>query len=230
MALDRFKLWSHGKFWAQSLVKRGRINDAIVYAEHVRDFCKDRYDDHSIDGFCEKALLAAGRADEAYEKFGLRVVGSGTYVSLYRRLVAKYPHRDKRKILLDLIEASGEKGKWFAAAKNLGFFDIALDCARAGQAKPATLVRATRDFADKEPEFAVEVGIESIKSLFSGASYEFPAVADVEAHYEVVMGVAAKHGLTARVKAKLSQVALRYGSPPNQFLREALVRKLQDDQ
>lgn len=227
MALDRFKLWSNGKFWAQALVKRGRINDAIVYAEYIRDFHKGRYDNHSIDDFCEKTLLAAGRADEAYEKYGRRVVESGTYASLYRRLIAKYPHRDKRQILLDVIETSGEKGNWFAAAKNAGFFDIALDCAKTGQAKAATLLRATRDFADTEPVFAVEVGIESMKSLFSGASYEVPTGADIAAHYDVLMGVAAKHGLKEKVKAELSQLALRHGSSSDRFLREALVRKLQ---
>jgi len=229
IALDRFKFWSNAKFWAQTLVKQGRIDDAIVYAESIRNFHEGKYDNHSIDDFCEKTLLAAGRADEAYDKYGLRLVESGTYVSVYRRLVAKYPHRDKRQMLLDLMEQSGGKGKWFAAAKDAGFLDIALDCARTGQAKPATLLRATRDFGDDEPEFAVAVGIESIRSLFSAVSYELPTGADVAVHCDVLMGVAAKHGLKEKVKAELSQLALRHGSSSDRFLREALVRKLQQD-
>jgi len=229
IALDRFKFWSNAKFWAQALVKQGKVDEAIAYAESIRDLHKGTYDNHSIDDFCEKTLLAAGRADEAYDKYGVRLVESGTYVSVYRRLVTKYPHRNKRQMLLDLMEQSGTKGKWFAAAKDAGFLDIALDCARAGQAKPSTLLRATRDFADKEPEFAVEVGIESIRSLFSGMSYELPTGADVAAHYDMLMGVAEKHGLKEKVKAELSQLALRHGASSDRSLREALVRKLQQD-
>ena len=33
-------------------------------------------------------------------------------------------------MLLDLIEARGERGKWFAAAKDEGFLDVAVSCAR----------------------------------------------------------------------------------------------------
>jgi len=229
ISLDKRKFWSNSKFWAQALVIQGRIDDAVAYAESIRDFHEGKYDNHSIDDFCEKTLLEAGRADEAYDKYGLRVVESGTYVSVYRNIAAKYPDREKRQILLDLMDKSSEKGKWFAAAKDAGFLDLALECARTGQAKPATLLRATWDFADKEPEFAVEVGIESIKSLFSGASYELPTGADVAAHYDVLMGVAAKHGLKEKVRAELSQVALRHGASSDRFLRETLVRKLQQD-
>jgi hypothetical protein len=57
-------------------------------------------------------------------------------------------------MLLDLIEARGDKGKWFAAAKDSGFFDIAIECAVAQGADPSTLVRAARDFCGKEPKFA----------------------------------------------------------------------------
>ena len=32
-------------------------------------------------------------------------------------------------MLLDLIEARGECGKWFAAAKDEGFLDVAVSCA-----------------------------------------------------------------------------------------------------
>jgi hypothetical protein len=30
---------------------------------------------------------------------------------------------DKRRILLDMVEHSGEPGRWFAAAKDSGFLD-----------------------------------------------------------------------------------------------------------
>jgi hypothetical protein len=217
------------KLSATALVKQGKIDEAVAYAESIRDFHEGKYDNHSIDDFCEKSLLEAGRADEAYDKYGLRVQESGTYVSIYRSLVDRYPQRDNRQILLDLIGKSGARGKWFAAAKEAGFLDIALTCARSGQADPATLLRATRDFADKEPQFAVEVGIESIKALLSGTSYELPTGADVAAHYDVVIAVAGRHAMKEQAKAELSSIALRFGACGDGVLREALVRKLQLD-
>jgi hypothetical protein len=229
IALDRFKFWSNTGFWAEALVQQGKIDEAIAYAESIRDFHGGKYDNRTVDDFCEKTLLEAGRAEEAYDQYGLRIPEQGTYLSIYRRLVSKYPQRDARQILLDLMGKSGEKGKWFAAAKEAGFLDIALACARSGRAEPATLLRATRDFADTEPQFAVEVGIESIQALLSGTLYELPTGADVAAHYDVVMAAACRHGMKEQTKAALSDVALRFGASGGGPLQEALMRKLQQD-
>jgi hypothetical protein len=227
IALDRFKFWSNARFWAEALARQGKTDEAIAYAESVRDFHEGRYDNHSIDDFCEKTLLVAGRAEEAYTRYGLRIPEQGTYLSIYRGLVSKYPQREARQILLDLMGKSGERGRWFAAAKDAGFLDIALACARSGQAEPSTLLRATRDFAEKDPPFAVEVGIESIRALLSGMSYELPTGVDVAAHYEAVMAVACKHGMREQAKAELARAAC--GPFGDRLLREALVRKLQQD-
>jgi len=125
------------------------------------------------------------------------------------------------------METSGVRDKWFAAAKDAGFLDIALACARSGQANPATLLRATRDFANREPRFAVEVGIESIKALLSGVSYELPTGADIGVHYDLVMAVAREHGMKEQAKAELSRIACGYSG--DRLLREALARRLQRD-
>jgi len=89
------------------------------------------------------------------------------------------------------------------------------------------LLRATRDFAEKDAQFAVEVGIESIKALLSGASYELPTGLDVGVHYEAVMTVACQHGMREQAKAELAKVAC--GPFGDRLLREALVRKLQQN-
>jgi hypothetical protein len=227
ITLDRFKFWPNARFWAEALVQQGKIDEAVAYAESIRDFHEGKYDNHSIDDFCEKTLLAVGRAEEAYTRYGLRIPEQGTYLSVYRRLVSKYPQRNARQILLDLMGRSGEKGKWFAAAKEAGFLDIALACARSGRAEPSTLLRATRDFAEKDPQFAVEVGIESIKALLSGASYELPTGLDVGVHYEAVMAVARQHGMREQAKGELAKVAC--GPFGDRLLREVLTRKLQQD-
>jgi hypothetical protein len=101
------------------------------------------------------------------------------------------------------------------------------EAARSGHAEPATLLRATRDFAEKDPRFAVEVGIESIKAFLSGMSYELPTGLDVAVHYEAVMAVACKHGITEQAKAELAKAVC--GPFGDRLLREALARKLQQD-
>src|SRR4051812_34077926 len=51
---------------------------------------------------------------------------------VWNRLSGADRSRRKRAehALLDLIETRGERGKWFAAAKDAGLLDIALICAR----------------------------------------------------------------------------------------------------
>src|SRR5262249_717156 len=83
-----------------------------------------------------------GRTDEAYHRYGLKVATGPTYLAIFRETIKRYPERDRRQVLLDLIEARGERGKWFAAAKDAGLLDVALQCARDAAAEPATLVRS----------------------------------------------------------------------------------------
>ena len=105
-----------------------------------------------------------------------------------------YPDRDHRRMLLDLIETRGDKGKWFAAAKDSGFFDIAVECAASHGADPSTLVRAARDFCGKEPKFAATVALLALSSLLAGEGYD-PSVWEVDA--------AVKHLLSASFSVSL---------------------------
>ena len=133
---------------AEALVRQGLWEGAIAFAEAVRSSTNPGFSEMSIDRFCEKLLVDHGRADEAYRRYGLRAASGTTNLSVYRSLVRTYP--DRNRMLLDLIEARGDKGKWFAAGKDSGFFDIAVECAAAQGADPSTLVRAARDFCGKE--------------------------------------------------------------------------------
>ena len=80
---------------------------------------------------------------------------------------------------LDLIEARGDEGKWFAAAKESRFFDIAAECAAAQGADPSTLIRAARDFCGTEPKFAATVALLALSSLLTGGGYD-PSVSEVD--------------------------------------------------
>jgi hypothetical protein len=144
LSTRRMKFWSSHWFGAEALVRQGLWEAAVAYAEGVRSDTKSGYREISIDRFCENLLIRHGRSDEAYRRYGLRVVSGTTNLAIYRSLVRAYPDRDHRQMLLDLIETHGDKGKWFAAAKDAGFLDIALDCAAVHNADPSTLVRGTR--------------------------------------------------------------------------------------
>jgi len=133
----------------------------------------------SINRFCEKLLIEHGRSDEAYRRYGLRAASGTTNLAVYRSLVRAYPDRDRRRMLLDLIEARGDKGKWFAAAKGSGFLDIAVECAATHGADPSTLVRAARDFCGKEPKFAATVALVALSSFLAGGGYD-PSVSEVD--------------------------------------------------
>ena len=131
-------------------------------------------------------------------------------------------------MLLDLIEPRGDKGKWFAAAKDSGFLDIAVECAAAHGADPSTLIRAARDFCGNEPKFAATVAILALSSLLAGGGYD-PSVSDLDE--------AVKHLLTAlrqigsvewalRELGKLAERQCAAGREPFQYaVRAALSRR-----
>ncbi len=169
LALRSHPFWPFDRFGAEALARQGLADAAVGYAEARR---KNGYDDASIASFCERVLLDAGRREEAYREYGLYAAHANTYLTAFRATSRKYPEREPRQVLIDLIEARGDQGKWFAAAKSAGFLDIALDCARLGTTEPATLLRAARDFTDSEPRFSAQVALQAVSELLAGKGYE----------------------------------------------------------
>lgn len=189
LELQRTRFWHYDQFRAESLVRQGRIDEALELAQSIG------VDPHANAGmgwvvFCERVLLDAGRRDEAYRRFAGMATSATTNTMWVRRVLEKYPERQPRSVLMDLM-ASGAKGKWFAAAKDAGFMDIALECAADHCADPATLVRAVRDFGETDPEFAMRVAASAIKGLLHGSGYD-PETGDVVRAYHYGMAAAAK--------------------------------------
>jgi hypothetical protein len=165
LALQRFPFWHDRKFGMQALISDGRMEEALAYAEASRGLNQPEV---AIDAACEKILLDVGRVDEAYEKYALTANGSSTGLATFRALVRKYPGRDPKKILLDLARSTDEPGRWFAAAKDAGFLDLALEFANTGSTDPRTLSRASRDFLKTDARFCLEVGQLSIQRILEG--------------------------------------------------------------
>jgi hypothetical protein len=220
LALQRFPFWHNRKFGVQVLVSEGRMDEALAYAEASRGLNQP---DAPIDVACEKILLDLGRVDEAYERYALTANGSSTGLATFRLIVRKYPGRDPKKILLDLATSSGEPGHWFAAAKDAGLLDLALEFAHTGRTDPRTLSRASRDLLKKDARFCLEVGRLAIQRIVEGYGYELTGMDVIDA-YNHFMAAAQTLGIAWQARADLLAMATKQpGTVSNILIRECSV-------
>jgi hypothetical protein len=221
LAIQRIRFWSWHRFGAEALLRQGLWEAAIAHAEATRDDTGGRYDNRAIDKFCEGVLLGQGRSEEAYRRYGLRAAAGATNLAICRALVRSYPDRDRRGLLLDLIESRGEKGKWFAAAKDAGILDVALDCAAEDSADPATLARAARDFRDTDPRFAVAVGLLAVRHLLAGGGYD-PDVSEASEAARHLLVAASRIEAADWARQELNRLAEAPCVPGREPFRQAI--------
>jgi hypothetical protein len=114
-----------------------------------------------------QAAQPATAAD--YNEFLSRTEISGSYLNIYKSAVKKFPDVAPDKILGDLIATTpGAESKWFAAAKELKDFELAMRLAYRSPCDPRTLTRAARDHKLTNPVFAAEAGLAAIHWLIKG--------------------------------------------------------------
>jgi hypothetical protein len=211
LSLRHFPNWSDRKFGVQALLAEGHVEEALAYAEASRGLNQP---DAAIDAACERILLDAGREAEAYEKYALTANASSTGLATYRMIARKYPTRDPKQILLGLAK-SGDHGRWFAAAKNAGFLDLALYFAQTGSTDPRTLSRASRDLLEKDAKFSLQVGRMAIQRMLDGHGYDLTAIDVIDA-YGHLAKAAEKLGLVHAARDDVFSMATnaqRNGSP-----------------
>lgn len=211
-------VWTYHQWGFKALVAEGKRAEALRYAEIHRGI----NDGWAVDRACEELLLDSGFADEAYKRYAMRVNRQGTNLATFRAVVKKYPHKDPRDVLRDLVESTPtERGKWFAAAKSAGFYDEAIALVHSSPADPKTLGRAARDFAQKRPAFAVQAALAGLHWAFAGYGYELTAL-DVWEIY--------RNGLAAAANAQTVEAydaavrALLQGAP--KAFADALARAI----
>jgi NAD(P)-dependent dehydrogenase (short-subunit alcohol dehydrogenase family) len=198
--------WSYKRWAVRSLAAQGKRAEAIRYAESSRGPWASDLD---IDRLCEEMLLTSGFADEAYRRYGLRANRAGTYLAWFRAIAKKYPHKQPAEILDDLVaETPGEDGKWFAAAKDAKLFDEAIVLANRTPCAPQTLTRAARDFAEKNPAFALEAGMAALRWLAEGYGYEVTAL-DVSSAYTHTMTAAENIGRADDTRRRIHELLAR---------------------
>jgi hypothetical protein len=191
LAVESF--WPYKRWAVRALTAMGKRAEAIRTAESCRGPWAS---DQDIDSLCEEVLLTAGLVDEAYRRYGLTANRTGPYLAWFRAVAKKYPDKAASEILSNLVESTpGDEGKWFAAAKSAGLFDEAVRLAMRSPCDPRTLTRAARDFAEKNPAFATEIGLAALHWLVQGYGYKITSV-EVWAAYLNTIKAAEKNGTT----------------------------------
>ncbi|HZT32985.1 MAG TPA: hypothetical protein VFA33_24065 [Bryobacteraceae bacterium] len=206
LSLRRFAFWHYRQFGLQALLSEGRTDEALAYAEASRGLNQP---DASIDAACEKILLDLGRVDEAYGKYALTANASSTGVATFRAIARKYPGHDPERILLDLAASSGEPGRWFAAAKDAGFLDLALEFAERGRTDPRTLSRASREFLQKDTSFSLKVGHLALRRILEGYGYELTAI-DVLDAFDHYIAAAQALGMDSQARTDVLAMATKH--------------------
>lgn len=187
LALMSYKAWHYRKWGVKALSAMGKNDEALQYAEDSRGKNESPYE---IARACEEILLSDRSVEEAYRRYAIEANRKSTHLATFRAIAQKYPHKNPREILNDLVGNSpGEEGKWFAAAKSAGLYPEALELANRSPCDPKTLTRAARDMAETEPLFAIEAGMTALKWLVKGYGYEVTGE-DVTSAYSNTMKAA----------------------------------------
>ena len=119
----------------------------------------------------------------------------------------------------------GQEGKWFAAAKDSGFFKLAIELANRSPADPRTLIRATRDFAVKQPTFAMAVGMTALTGIMHGYGYDITGIDVLEA-YAAVMLVTGAIGVDKAVAKENVRATITTSGVGGMLVQRVLVPKL----
>ena len=218
-----FKWWHDRRWGVKALSAMGKKAEAIRYAEESRGLNDPGW---QIAQACEDILLSSGLLDEAYRRYAIEANQGTTNLATFRAVAKKYPHKQPKEILRDLVSSTpGAEGKWFAAAKDASLFAVAAELATRSPTDPRTLTRAARDFAEKQPDFALAAGLAALRWISLGHGYEITG-GDVLDAYSAVTQAAAGAGVsTPRVNEQIREMTAGV-QPGNPLMRTILARHL----
>lgn len=222
LALERHPFWPHRVYGVKALAAMGKKAEALRYARESQGLNDSP---SAIAEACEEILLSSGMREEAYRQYAILANRKSTNIATCKAIGKKYPEREPAEILADLIASMpGDEGKWFAAAKDAGQLDLALDLARRQGADPKTLNRAARDFAEKDPRFALGVALASIEWMALGFGYDIMS-SDVMTAFDEGLRAARVLGVEEQMKQTVRDLIARTG-PGGTFVRGALDYRL----
>jgi tetratricopeptide (TPR) repeat protein len=222
LALKERPIWPWRRYGIRALRAQGLLDEALAYAEASRGL---NIPNSAVDAECEEILLAAGRRAEAYERYALTANQANTGLATFRQIAKKYPEVDPQRILTDLADASGDPGRWFAAAKDAGHLDLALRFATTGRTDPKTLSRASRDFLESDQVFALHIGRLAVDRILAGYGYEITAL-DLAGAVDHFLAAARHLGVEADAKNDLSRLLATHPEVPS-FFRTPILRRME---
>ena len=218
--IDRapFKWWHNRRWGVKALAAMGKKAEAIRYAEDSRGLNDPGW---QIAEACEAVLLSSGLAEEAYRRYAIAANQGTTNLATFRALTKKYPHVPPEQVLRDLIAGTpGAEGKWFAAAKEAGMFELAAELAHTSPTDPRTLTRAARDFATEQPQFALNAALSALRWIARGHGYEITGADILDAAHALQQACTQagldEHALPAKLAPILEE------APPRHLLHDLL--------
>ena len=218
LALDPKPYWHDQQWAAKALAARGDVDGAVSLMEGLRS---RHAPDMALSAVAEQLLLDAGRVDEAYARYGIQATSANTHIATFRAIAKRYPGVEPSRTLADLIASTpGEEGKWFATAKTLKQYDLALALARRAQVDPKTLVRAARDHVKSQPAFALYVALTALHWMARGAGYELTG-ADVGSARDHAVAAAEVVGVGAIARVRIANNVAGVG-PAAVWVRKCL--------
>jgi len=201
----------------------GKKADAIHYAEESRGLNDPGW---QIAQACEEIMLSSGLLDEAYRRYAIEANQGTTNLATFRAIAKKYSHKQPEEILRDLVASTpGAEGKWFAAAKDAGLFDVAIELGARGPTDPRTLTRAARDYAEKQPSFALAAGLAALRWISLGHGYEITG-ADVLDAYSSMTQAAVGAGVPVQQVNEQIREIIASTQPGNSLMKTILARHL----
>lgn len=223
LAKAKLKWWHDRRWGVKALAAQGRKAEAIRYAEDSRGLNAPGW---QIAAACEDILLSSGLADEAYRRYAIEANQASTNLATFKAIVRKYPNVPPETILRDLVAHDpGREGKWFAAAKDAGLFDFAIELAHRSATDPRTLARAARDYREKQPAFAVAAGLAALEGIARGQGYDITAL-DVWNAFDPLMKAAVQAGIAeSRIEDQVRALAVDK-LPFGRFLLDVLKSRL----
>ena len=218
--IDRapFKWWHNRRWGVKALAAMGKKAEAIRYAEDSRGLNDPGW---QIAEACEAVLLSSGLAEEAYRRYAIAANQGTTNLATFRTITKKYPHVPPEQVLQDLIAGTpGAEGKWFAAAKEAGMFELAAELAHTSPTDPRTLTRAARDFATEQPQFALNAALSALRWIARGHGYEITGADILDAAHALQQACTQagldEHALPAMLAPILEE------APPRHLLHDLL--------
>jgi len=213
-----FTWWHYRRFGVQALLQLGNKGLALRYA---KESCGLNDNPSEMEEVCQDILISSGMWEEAYCQYGIPQLVDKPGLATFRKVVKKYPGKEKREILKEAIENTpNEQGKWFATAKQLGLLELAAELAQRSPVEPKTLNRAAIDFLDTNPDFALRAAMASLHWLSKGWGYDIMA-SDVHSAYSTAMEVGRNLGRTIEVQDAIACI-VEQDESPKKFVTQVL--------